>query len=225
MFKKKKGSLTWLEFEQFAEFPELRHGVFLKGASNSEVRTFWEGAEWSCCTQIHSALVRQLPIACDEKCDGLFTEEREKALVIKHADCQAAIFYDPKKNVIANVHCGWRGNVQNIYQETVRQLQQREGCKPHNLRVCISPSLGPCCAEFIHYKTEFPETFWPYQERPNYFNLWEIARQQLLAVGVLSSHLEIAQICTCCNLQEFHSYRRDNTPERHLTVVSLRGCS
>ena len=221
MFRKKKGSLEWLEFEQLAKFPEVRHGVFLKGAKPEEVRALWEIEEWVSCHQIHSATVRELPISPEEKCDGLFTLERGKALVIKHADCQAAIFYDPIAKVIANVHCGWRGNVQNIYQETINQLQQKRGSDPKNLRVCISPSLGPCCAEFVHYKTEFPEAFWGYQVTPNHFDLWEIARRQLIQAGVLSHHIEIAQICTCCNLKEYHSYRRDKTTERHRTVVSM----
>ena len=29
-------------------------------------------------------------------------------LVIKQADCQAVILYDPHKHVLGNIHCGWR---------------------------------------------------------------------------------------------------------------------
>jgi YfiH family protein len=220
MLEKKKGRLTWLEFEQLAEFPELQHGVFLKNAPKEEIRALWESHDWVGGHQVHSATVKQLPIAPEEKCDGLFTNEAGKALLIKHADCQAAIFYDPETKTVANVHCGWRGNVQNIYRETIQQMAQA-GCSPQSLRVCISPSLGPCCAEFIHYQTELPKGFWKYQVKPNYFDLWEIARMQLIEAGVLPHHIEIAQICTCCNPNEYHSYRRDKTAHRHLTVVSL----
>jgi copper oxidase (laccase) domain-containing protein len=78
---------------------------------------------------------------------------------------------------------------------------------PNTLLAVISPSLGPCCAEFIHYRKELPTWMHAYQIRPHYFDFWAISRQQLIDAGVLPAHIDVATICTCCNPQ-FFSYRR-----------------
>ena len=141
--------------------------------------------------------------------------------MIKHADCQAAIFYDPVHKALANVHCGWRGNVKNIYRVAVQKMKFTFGTNPKDLLVGISPSLGPDHSEFIHYQTEWPEEFWRFQVRPNYLDLWAIARDQLEQCGLLPHHIEVAGICTFANPQDFFSHRRDKITGRHATVAML----
>ena len=142
--------------------------------------------------------------------------------MMKHADCQAAIFYDPVHHALANVHSGWRGNVKNIYQTTILKMASVFGTKPQDLLVGISPSLGPQHAEFKNYKVEFPEHFWSFQVCPEYFDLWAIARHQLEEAGVLPYHIEIAGICTYANKEDCYSYRRDKVTGRHATLAMLR---
>jgi hypothetical protein len=36
MLRKKRGSLEWLEFDLFQEFPEIKHAVFLRHGGVSE---------------------------------------------------------------------------------------------------------------------------------------------------------------------------------------------
>jgi len=163
--------------------------------------------------------------ACSQDCDGLITKETGQPLTILHADCQAAIFYDPIKHTVANIHCGWRGNVQNIYEKTVDRFKDL-GSNPSDLLVCISPSLGPDKAEFIRFETEFPESFYEFRRKGCYFDLWEISRFQLEKAGVLRGHIEIAKRCTYENETEYFSYRRKNKAGqnrggRQGTVVSL----
>lgn len=218
MLKHKRGSIEWLEFEIFQEFSQIAHAIFLH--TGEGVQEVMPCSSVVSVDQIHSAEVREVPlISQDEKCDGLITAQEDVGLLIKHADCQAAIVYDPVRNVIANVHAGWRGNVQNIYKEVARRLQSSFGSKPENLIVGISPSLGPCCAQFINFATELPAAFLEFQVRPLYFDLWEIARSQWKAAGVLSHHIQMAGICTCCSPDNYFSYRRTKGTSRHATVV------
>jgi YfiH family protein len=219
MLYKKSESAEWLEFEQLAGVAGLAHAVFLR-ADRDAIQAILGCEKLSSGKQCHGDRV---VIGSDDKeeCDGIVTQDKGRGLIIHHADCQAAIFYDPILRAVANVHAGWRGNVQNIYAKTVSFMQREVGSKPENLLVCISPSLGPCCGEFRNFKSELPEEFWPFQVKPTYFNLWEIARHQLLTAGILSHHLEIASICTCCNPQGYHSYRRDKTKQRHATGVVI----
>jgi YfiH family protein len=153
--------------------------------------------------------------------DALFTEKKELALGIYHADCQAALFFDPIRKVIANVHCGWRGNVLNILGKTVQTLTDTFESDPKQLIVCISPSLGPDRSEFIHYLKELPASFYPFMYKQNYFDLWSISQSQLLKAGVEKNNIEIAKMCTFENTQMFHSYRRDKSAKRNLTFIAI----
>ena len=154
--------------------------------------------------------------------DILLTDRPGVGLLIKQADCQAVVFYDPGRRVVANVHCGWRGQVQNVLGVAVTRLGARFGCGPADLYAAVSPSLGPCCAEFRHFRREFPPEFWPYQVRPNYFDLWRLSRDQLLAAGLKPEHLDLAGLCTRCRAAEFFSYRRDGVTGRQGTVIGLK---
>lgn len=155
-------------------------------------------------------------------CDALITKIPAVGLMIKHADCQATMLYDPIQHVIANVHAGWRGSVKQVYTKTIERLKKEFGCKPENLLVCISPSLGPEKAEFINYKTELPEPFWDFQIKPFHFDFWKISEEELKSARVLPHHIEIAGICTYMESKDFFSYRREKTTGRMASVIGLR---
>lgn len=247
MERNKKEAIEWLEFELLKEIPEIVHGVFLRhgGLSQPPFDSLNAGTpigddphavrenQKRICAILgipklimgklvhgkHLEIVEEdAPTNC---CDGLITQTKGIGLLTSHADCQAAIFYDPLHRAIANVHAGWRGNVQNIYRETILKMQRTIGTRPEELLVCISPSLGPDAAEFKNYREELPSSFLPYQFKPAYFNLWEIARDQLEDEGVLPHHIEIASLCTFQHGQDFFSYRRDKVTGRNATIIAL----
>jgi polyphenol oxidase len=154
--------------------------------------------------------------------DILVTTVPGLGLLIKQADCQVVMFCDPVNRVVANVHCGWRGQVHNILGETVRLLQSRFGTRPDDLYAAVGPSLGPCCAEFKNFRREFPPDLWDYQVRPTYFDLWRLSRDQLVAAGLRAARLDLAGLCTRCGVDEFFSYRRDRLTGRQGAIIGLR---
>jgi len=154
--------------------------------------------------------------------DILITRQPRVGLLIKQADCQAVMLYDPRRRVAANVHCGWRGNVQNVLGEAVQALRERCRCRAEDLYAVIGPGLGPCCAEFRHFREEFPPGLWTYQARPAYFDLWRLSRKQLEGAMVPPSHIEVAGLCTRCHPQSFFSYRRDKITGRQGAVIALK---
>jgi polyphenol oxidase len=154
--------------------------------------------------------------------DILITTLPDIGLVIKQADCQAVMLYDPVNRVIANVHCGWRGQIDNILSETVALLQNLFGSQARHLYAAVGPSLGPCCAEFRNFRQEFPEALWGYQVRPTFFDLWRLTRDQLIAAGLQPERLDLARLCTRCGAGEFFSYRRDRITGRQGAVIALR---
>jgi len=154
--------------------------------------------------------------------DILMTRVPQQGLMIKQADCQSILLYDTGQRAIANIHCGWRGNVCNIIEEAVKRMEAVYGTRPADLIAGIGPSLGPCCAQFINYQKEIPDPYWTYQVRPYYFDLWQLSRDQLIAAGVLEDHISIAGICTSCRTEDFFSYRKEKTTGRFATVIALQ---
>ena len=54
--------------------------------------------------------------------DGLITNYKNRALTISFADCICMMLYDPKNNVISNVHSGWKGTTKRIIQNAVYKM-------------------------------------------------------------------------------------------------------
>ncbi len=154
--------------------------------------------------------------------DAVVTDVEDLALVIQVADCQAVIFYDPVRRVIANVHSGWRGSVANILGRCLDVMTGDFHCRTENIFVGISPSLGPCCAEFRDYRTWIPRPLWKYmsEDRP-YVDFWEMSRAQLVENGINPDHIQSMELCTKCNADRFYSYRANKTTGRFGAVVGL----
>ncbi len=155
--------------------------------------------------------------------DAMVTDIPQLALMVKQADCQGVLLYDPTKDVVANVHCGWRGNVLNILKCVVERMTSEFGCFATDLAAAIGPSLGPCCSEFVDYEDIFPEAFRLFMVRKAYFDLWKISRYQLLEAGLKNEHIEVAGICSRCKSHLFYSYRGEGETGRFGTVVMLKG--
>jgi len=143
-------------------------------------------------------------------------------ILIKQADCQSVILYDPERGVVANVHCGWRGNVQNILGEVVARLVGDFSCIPSRILAAIGPSLGPCCGEFVDHKKIFPRAFEQFMVREHFFDMWAVSCWQLLDAGLLEENIELASICTRCRTDLFFSYRGEGVTGRFCTVAMLR---
>jgi YfiH family protein len=155
--------------------------------------------------------------------DILVTQEKGVGLAIHHADCQAGILYDPVTKSIGALHAGWRGQVQGIYAQAVRQMKSLFGTKAEDLWVGVSPSLGPKYSEFINYQLEWPREFWNFRIRENYFDLWEITKWQLGTIGVKERQISIASLCTYEDPNSFFSYRRDRKADvQHVTIIGLQ---
>ena len=154
--------------------------------------------------------------------DAIITDVPSLGIMVKQADCQGVIIHDGIRSVVAVVHCGWRGNVQDILGLVVDRMRSEFGCNAKNLSAAIGPSLGPCCAEFTAYRDMFPEEFNRYIVSENHFDLWEISRMQLSRAGVSEDNIEIAGICTKCNTDMFYSYRAEGDTGRFGTVAMIR---
>ncbi len=243
--------LLMYRFPGLSAFPGLRHGVFTRkgGASKGpfaelnvgmgggdepqrvsenrrRIRRALGGGTPVFLRQRHGtrvvvdgddAAVRPAP----READAVITDRPGRMLFIQVADCQAVILHDPVRNVVANVHSGWRGSVADILGKTVAEMRARFGCRAGDLRAGIGPSLGPCCAEFIHYRTEIPQALWRYRVGDCHFDFWAMSVDQLAAAGVADRHIEVAGLCTRCRTDLFFSYRGEKTTGRFAVAAGL----
>ena len=245
-----KRKIEWIEFDLLEPYPHVVHGVFLRHGGTSEghfsalntgeqvgdhadrvkvnresIRKSLDVSKILYANQTHGANVHRVTAKNVDKipnADALFTTEKNIGLAVTHADCQAAVFYDPVHEAVGIVHAGWRGSRDNIYARVVEAMHRDIGTQPQNLVVCISPSLGPDHAEFVNYKQELPEDFWTFQVKPNYFDFWQISRKQLNGCGVPEKNIEVSGVCTYCGTDDYFSYRREKTTGRHATIVALK---
>lgn len=153
--------------------------------------------------------------------DAIVTDIPKKFLVIQVADCQSVLIYDPVQKVVANVHSGWRGSISNIIGCTLKVMENSFGCRTRDIVAGIGPSLGPCCSEFVNYKTEIPEVFWKYKNDTDHFDFWSISRDQLCKAGVLFKNVELSRICTKCDSKRFFSFRGEGTTGRFAALIGL----
>jgi YfiH family protein len=164
-----------------------------------------------------------------EGADGLVTAEPRVVLAVHAADCVPLLFADPHRRVVAAVHAGWRGVAAGVAVEAVTVMAQQFGCRPHDLRVAIGPSIGPC-----HYEVDEPVLArlrrWPWWEAvaiPNARGRWQLDlreahRRQLGAVGVPAAQIETLDWCTFEHPDWFYSYRRDGPTGRMAAVIAWR---
>lgn len=180
--------------------------------------------------QIHSddIFIARRPLTKDTEInnyDALMTNIQGIGLLIQQADCQAVTLFDPINHAIAAIHCGWKGSVLNILSKTVSRMTDCYGSSPSTLQAIVSPSLGPCCAEFLNHATELPPSFLAFQIKENYFDFWQISKMQLIEAGLSEHKIEITGICTSCS-PDYFSYRRacrngDKKTGRCATLICL----
>ena len=126
------------------------------------------------------------------------------------------LFYDPVCKVVAASHAGWRGTVNEIGKKTVSLMSSSFGCNPKNIRVGISPSIGPCCFEvdkpvydeFLKINSFNALPFIQKKINGKYnIDLWKINRESLILSGVNPANISVSDLCTKCLHDDFFSHR------------------
>ena len=148
--------------------------------------------------------------------DGLITNERQVLLATFYADCVPLYFVDPVHHAIGLSHSGWRGTVARMGAVTIDAMAEQFGSRPEDLLCAIGPSVCQNCYEVSgdvakQFREEFPdageELLVPTDEEHYQLNLWEANKRVMLEAGVLPEHLQVTDLCTCCNPHNLFSHR------------------
>jgi len=147
--------------------------------------------------------------------DAVVTGNKGICPVALTADCVPILLYDYENNVISAVHSGWRGSFKMILKKTIEIMINNYNCNSENIICCIGPSAGPCCYEvnddvlqvfsksFKNYKDFFTKT----QYGKYKLDLWKVNHSIAVSCGLKNKNIEVAEICTMCNNETFHSAR------------------
>lgn len=154
--------------------------------------------------------------------DGMATSRPGMGLMVKSADCQPILIAHESGRFVAALHAGWQGNRQQYPGVAVTELCKVYGVKPCSLFAVRGPSLGPSASEFIHFDTEWGPDFarW-YARSARTMNLWELAKDQLIAAGLVAERIFSLDLCTF-SLDIFYSYRRNKITGRQGSVIWIQ---
>ncbi len=174
--------------------------------------------------QVHSANVNL--VTGDEgvvkESDALITAEPNVLLGVTVADCTPILLYDPKTQLIAAIHAGWRGTEQMIALAAVRRLIEL-GAKPENLFAFIGASASKENYEVgVEVATLFESKH--STELPGGKYLLDVKganHEQLLFAGIPAEHIELSPLCTISD-ERLHSYRRDGAKSGRMLAAIMR---
>lgn len=149
------------------------------------------------------------------KADILLTDRPQVTLLMRFADCVPIFLFDRRQGAIALVHAGWKGTVEGAARVAVQAMQAHYGTRAQDVLAGIGPSIGP-----DHYEVgddvieQVRRAFGAAAERllisyngSIHFDLWEANRLLLESVGV--EQIEIAGLCTACDLEHWYSHRAE----------------
>jgi len=145
--------------------------------------------------------------------DAFVTKHLGIVLMVRIADCVPVILYDPDQKVVALVHAGWRGTLAGIVRKTAAILIEECNCSTATIRAGIGPAIGPCCfsvqPDVAHlFRSKYGDSgFVTTIAGGPHIDLPSINRRQLLSAGIMPEHIEVAGLCTACNLNLFFSHR------------------
>ncbi len=147
--------------------------------------------------------------------DAILTDRADLTLVMRYADCVPILLADPVRRVVGIVHAGWRGTVLGVAHRAVVQMAACYGSRPEDILAAIGPSIGPDHYEVgqevvAQVQAAFDEQAEALLPRPGgrvHFDLWAANRWWLEQAGV--RHIEVAEICTACHLEDWYSHRAE----------------
>ncbi len=163
--------------------------------------------------------------------DGLVTNEPGIPIITFYADCVPLFFYDPVKKVIAMAHSGWRGTVERIGAKMTAYMEEEYGSRAQDILCAVGPSICQKCYEVSEevalqfldvFGTSYGnELLYEKQNGKYQLNLHKACEITLLDAGVQREHIDVTDLCTCCNPDLFFSHRASHGKRGNLAGVMM----
>ena len=158
--------------------------------------------------------------------DALYSRRPRLGLAVLTADC-LPIFLAAQGEV-AMAHLGWRSLAAGLLANSLEHFR--------SAKTDIVAGFGPAiCADCFEVGAEVRDLFLSSKQaaaihfRPStraghyYADLVEIARWQLLRLGLSAANIGARSECTYCNSRLYYSHRRDASLARIANVIAIVG--
>lgn len=243
----KIGKNNYLQFNKLNEFNNLIHGFTIKSNNfKKEDTDYIKICEDLNLNQNYVKIEKQIHsniVKCIENndlvtdVDGLITNTKNLPLFIRTADCISLILYDPVKEVIGNIHSGWKGTLSRIIEKSIFKMKEKYHCDEKDIIVGIFPSILYCHFEvendvYSLYEKEFKnlKNISKYMKigeikdskQKYYIDTVGINKEMLINMGIKEENIYLSNKCTFCNNELFNSHRQKDNG-RNLTVVEMKG--
>lgn len=163
-----------------------------------------------------------------DKVDALATDQKNLFLLILVADCVPLLFYDPIKKFTACVHSSWRGALQRVSLKVAEEFSKK-GSKKENILVGFGPAIGFCHYDVPSSRAKLfdlafgDDKVTEIREGRFYLNLVEATKKPLISFGIPEKNIEVADICTAENTDQFYSFRGEGDLRGELAaIIGLR---
>jgi YfiH family protein len=161
--------------------------------------------------------------------DALYTRERGLMLAIFHADCVPVFIVHKHQPLIAIIHAGTQGSLQQVTLKNLRQLKQETGIDLKDIDAYLGPSLDfahhpisqarvdEVLAIDINYRTIIKKIGGQY-----FLDIPLLNYVHLVDAGLQPHQIHVSNLDTFSNPKDFYSYDRDKQTGRHLSFIYLR---
>jgi YfiH family protein len=174
--------------------------------------------------QVHGAAVEVLrrgePADFGVKADALVTDDPQRFVSIRTADCVPILVSSSDGGVVAAVHAGWRGLVAGVIAAAIESVRRVAG--PGDAQEFVA-AIGPCIgAEVYEVGPEVGAAFEsaacdghsgtlvrPGTQGKHRLDLAGIAERQLVAAGIARERIDRTDRCSFRDADEFFSHRRE----------------
>jgi YfiH family protein len=148
--------------------------------------------------------------------DALVTDEPGLPVIAHGADCLTAALVAADGSRLAVVHAGWRGLVAGV-------LETAAGRVGPAFAAFVGPGAGACCYEVgDDVAAPLRERFGDDVVADGRADLAAAARRALEGAG--AAEVVTSGLCTICDPERFHSYRRDGAGSgRQAVIAQLAG--
>jgi len=168
--------------------------------------------------------------------DALVTNLKGCAIGVRTADCIPVLMYDPKREVIAAVHAGWRGTLVRIAQKTLFQMGSTYGTRPEDVRAVIGPGICSKCFQVgEEVVAAFKDTGFSLDgiyswnggkvegdlSTGHHIDLVEANRRNLIEYGVQERNIQCCGICTYENESLYSARREGGECGRNISSIML----
>lgn len=157
--------------------------------------------------------------------DASWTSTAKMVPVVMTADCLPVLVASKDGKAVAAIHAGWKGLAKNIISKTIKKM----GVAPQDLTAWIGPAISAKHFEvgkdvydiFVNLDANNSHFFSSHPNNQDKYlaDLPAIAAAEMQRIGLLD--VQLSQLCSYENSDQFYSYRRDGQTGRMASLIWL----